>query len=619
MSISLDRLSKRFGNLPVVDQVSLEIAEGELFVLLGPSGSGKSTILRLIAGLTSADGGTILLHGRDVGGLAPQDRGTGFVFQNYAIFRHMTVAKNVEFGLRIRKVPVAERAKKREELLELVGLVGLGNRFAHELSGGQLQRVALARALAYSPGVLLLDEPFGALDAKIRAQLRRHLRAIQKQLSVTTMLVTHDQDEAFDLGDRIGVFDRGHLLEEGRPEALYLRPKSLFVATFLGAGTVLAGRAENNMANLGDFALPIPPQIPHETGSRVRALFRPENVSLASDATRVEGTLIGEGTIVEESFAGSSRRVRLRLPRKSAVRQVAPPVPFGEEGLLVDALVPADFPDRGPSLWLGLRSWQILQRPAPKVLVVTSESDPPESLSAAAELTATLGGIATVLVVTEQAETVDALRKSLKARTELAGLSSSEAKVRAGRFVEQIVAEQVESLYDLLVIDPYPGGRKHPVRSRATLARLLQASITPVLVMIGTWATPSRIVACTAVGEPGKTVIRVAGWLARGLGAPVTLLHVAREAADPGAFTQIHLERGVATLRSFEVQAETRIRAARLPAEGILAEVRESQAGLIAIGGHGPRSRSIFGRDDVMMQILAAADRPVLVVPVFAW
>ena len=619
MSIVLDRLSKRFGTLPVVDQVSLDIGAGELFVLLGSSGSGKSTVLRLIAGLARADSGRILIHGRDVGELAPQQRGTGFVFQNYAIFRHMTVARNVEFGLRIRKVPAAERAKRREELLDLVGLVGLGNRYAHELSGGQLQRVALARALAYSPGVLLLDEPFGALDAKIRGQLRRHLREIQKQLSVTTLLVTHDQDEAFDLGDRIGVLDRGHLLEAGRPEELYIRPKSLFVATFLGAGTVLAGRAEGNRANLGDFSLPIPPEIPHETGSRVRALLRPENVSLASDPSRVEGTPIGEATVVEESFAGGTRRIRVRLPRRPAVRQVAPALAFGEEGLLVDALVPSSFPDHGPTLWVGLRSWQILQRPSPRVLIVTAEPEAPESLAAAARITETIGGAATVLAMTEDPERVETARDSLKSRAEAAGLSRAELKVRAGKFSEQIVAEQVESLYDLLVVDPHPEGPKHALRSRAAVSRLLEACATPVLVLTGPWRPSARVLACTAVGEPGKTVVRVAGWLARGLGAPVTLLHVAREAVASGDFIRAHLARGVAALRSFEVPAETRIRVARVPAEGILAEARENEAGLIAIGGHGPRVRSIFGRDDVTMQILAAARIPVLVVPESAW
>ncbi|HBY98335.1 MAG TPA: hypothetical protein DEP84_31070, partial [Chloroflexi bacterium] len=264
MSIVLDRLTKRFGSQLVVDQVSLEVADGELFVLLGASGSGKSTILRLIAGLSRPDGGRILLHGRDVTMVSPQQRGTGFVFQNYSIFRHMSVAENIEFGLKIRKVPSTERARRREQLLDLVGLAGLGDRYANQLSGGQQQRVALARALAYEPNVLLLDEPFGALDVKIRAQLRRSLKEIQDRLSVTTILVTHDQEEAFELADRIGVIERGHLLEVGAAEALYARPESLFVATFLGVGNVLVGRAEAGAARFGPLALPIPPSVPHE-------------------------------------------------------------------------------------------------------------------------------------------------------------------------------------------------------------------------------------------------------------------------------------------------------------------------------------------------------------------
>jgi sulfate transport system ATP-binding protein len=224
MSIQLHQISKRYAGLAVVDQVSLDIADGELFVLLGTSGSGKSTLLRIIAGLSQPDQGRIILHGRDVTQLPPQARGTGFVFQNYSIFRHMSVSENIEFGLKLRRVPSAVRVQKCKELLDLVGMSGLGRRYADQLSGGQQQRVALARALAYEPDVLLLDEPFGALDLKTRAQLRRNLREVQRKLGVTTILVTHDQDEAFDLADRIGVLSRGKLLETGEPESLYRKP-----------------------------------------------------------------------------------------------------------------------------------------------------------------------------------------------------------------------------------------------------------------------------------------------------------------------------------------------------------------------------------------------------------
>ncbi|KPV49705.1 hypothetical protein SE17_31095, partial [Kouleothrix aurantiaca] len=224
MSIVLEQLSKRYERHPVVQNVSLELADGEFFVLLGPSDSGKSTILRMIAGLTEIDQGRVLLHNRDVTGLPPQARGVGFVFQNYALFRHMTVAENVEFGLTIRKVAKAERRRRRDELLELVGLGGLGARMPRQLSGGQQQRVALARALAYQPEVLLLDEPFGALDAQIRVELRRSLRRIQREIGPTTIFVTHDQEEAFELADRIGVMNAGRLLEVGPPEELYEHP-----------------------------------------------------------------------------------------------------------------------------------------------------------------------------------------------------------------------------------------------------------------------------------------------------------------------------------------------------------------------------------------------------------
>src|SRR5215813_12035997 len=278
MSIVLEQITKRFGNQWVVDNVSLEVADKELFVLLGSSGSGKSTILRMIAGLTEPTGGRILLQGRDVTYLTPQKRGTGFVFQNYSIFRHMSVGENIEFGLKIRKTSKSERARRRDELLELVGLAGLGSRYAHQLSGGQQQRVALARALCYEPNVLLLDEPFGALDVKIRAQLRRSLKEIQRRLGVATILVTHDQEEAFELADRIGVLERGRLLEVGAGENLYARPRSLFAATFLGASNIIVGRVEQGQARFGSLTLPIPDDTPHEEGERVQILFRPEQV-----------------------------------------------------------------------------------------------------------------------------------------------------------------------------------------------------------------------------------------------------------------------------------------------------------------------------------------------------
>ncbi len=195
MSITLDQITKRYQGAPVVNDVSINIGDGEFFVLLGPSGSGKSTLLRAIAGLTGVDHGRISLHGRDVTHLSARDRGVGLVFQNYALFRHMTVADNIEFALRVRRMRAGQRRGRRKELLRLVALEGMDNRLPSQLSGGQQQRVAVARALAHKPEVLLLDEPFGALDAKIREELRRTIREVQRELGITTILVTHDQEK----------------------------------------------------------------------------------------------------------------------------------------------------------------------------------------------------------------------------------------------------------------------------------------------------------------------------------------------------------------------------------------------------------------------------------------
>src|SRR5262244_4530738 len=241
MSITLDQITKRYRGTPVVNDVSLDVGEGEFFVLLGPSGSGKSTLLRAIAGLTGVDHGRISLHGRDVTHIAARKRGVGLVFQNYALFRHMTVADNIEFALRVRHMRARARRERRQELLRLVSLEGMDDRLPAQLSGGQQQRVAVARALAHKPEVLLLDEPFGALDAKIREELRRTIRQVQKELKITTVLVTHDQEEAFALADRIGVMNLGRLLEMGRPDKLYTRPQTRFVATFLGAANLMLG------------------------------------------------------------------------------------------------------------------------------------------------------------------------------------------------------------------------------------------------------------------------------------------------------------------------------------------------------------------------------------------
>jgi len=235
-------ITKRFGDFTALDDVSLEIPDGSLTALLGPSGSGKSTLLRVIAGLEAPDAGSVEIAGADATGVPPQRRGIGFVFQHYAAFKHMTVRDNVAFGLKIRKRGKAEIAARVGELLGIVGLDGYAERYPSQLSGGQRQRMALARALAVEPRVLLLDEPFGALDAKVRGELRAWLRRLHDEVHVTTVLVTHDQEEALEIADRIAVMDHGRIEQVGGPRDLYDRPATPFVMRFLGPVTRLGER-----------------------------------------------------------------------------------------------------------------------------------------------------------------------------------------------------------------------------------------------------------------------------------------------------------------------------------------------------------------------------------------
>jgi sulfate/thiosulfate transport system ATP-binding protein len=232
--IAVRDVRKSFGDFVALDDVSLEIPDGSLTSLLGPSGSGKSTLLRIIAGLEAPDKGTVVIHGDDATSVPPQRRGIGFVFQHYAAFKHMTVRDNVAFGMKIRKQPKARIDARVDELLDVVGLAGYHKRYPNQLSGGQRQRMALARALAVEPRVLLLDEPFGALDAKVRAELREWLRRLHDEVHVTTVLVTHDQEEAMAISDHIAVMDHGKIEQVGGPRELYDQPANRFVMGFLG-------------------------------------------------------------------------------------------------------------------------------------------------------------------------------------------------------------------------------------------------------------------------------------------------------------------------------------------------------------------------------------------------
>ena len=313
MSIVLDQVTKLYAGIPVVNDVSLDIGDGEFFVLLGPSGSGKSTLLRAIAGLSGVDHGRIALHGRDVTHVAARKRGVGLVFQNYALFQHMTVAENIEFALRVRRMRARARRQRRQELLRLVALEGMDQRLPAQLSGGQQQRVAVARALAHKPEVLLLDEPFGALDAKIREELRRTIRQVQRELGITTVLVTHDQEEAFAMADRIGIMNLGRLLEMGAPHELYSSPATRFVATFLGAANLILARRTPDGILIGATTVASAERASGERENEVVTVVRPEEVEVAADRAGLSSGYLAAGIVDEVVFTGALERLRLRL------------------------------------------------------------------------------------------------------------------------------------------------------------------------------------------------------------------------------------------------------------------------------------------------------------------
>ena len=274
MSIRVDGVSKSFGAFKALDNVSLDVPQGTLLALLGPSGSGKTTLLRIIAGLEWPDSGRIAEDGTDITDRHARQREVGFVFQHYALFRHMSVFENIAFGMRVRKAPQAEVKARVDELLHLVRLDNLGGRKPSQLSGGQRQRVALARALAIRPRILLLDEPFGALDAKVRVELRQWLRRLHDEIGMTTVFVTHDQEEAFELADEVVVMNQGRVEQRGTPDEVFDKPATPFVMDFLGNVNVFHGRVENGRAFW--HGVPIAyPDYPHAQSRPARVYLRP--------------------------------------------------------------------------------------------------------------------------------------------------------------------------------------------------------------------------------------------------------------------------------------------------------------------------------------------------------
>jgi len=316
MSISIDRVYKKFGNFTALDGVSLDVPDGTLLALLGPSGSGKTTLLRIIAGLEVADSGTVISDGEDITQQSARHRKVGFVFQHYALFRHMTVAENIAYGLKVRKAPRKQIRERVDEMLHLIRLETLQNRYPAQLSGGQRQRVALARALAAQPSVLLLDEPFGALDAKVRQELRQWIRRLHDEIHVTSIFVTHDQEEAFEVADRVVVMNHARIEQIGTPQDVYSHPATAFVYQFLGNVTTFGGTVRDAWFQLGQTSTYLPVTEPVRNGPAI-ACVRNHDVKVY---TQPNSAAPIAARITHVNAAGSVVRVELeRTDDKSRI------------------------------------------------------------------------------------------------------------------------------------------------------------------------------------------------------------------------------------------------------------------------------------------------------------
>lgn len=336
MTVTVRDLYKRFISSDTehaaVNGVSFQIADGDLVALLGPSGSGKSTILRIIAGLERPDKGEIFLKGEKVTHKPVQNRGVGFVFQNYALFRQLTVFENIAFGLQVRGIGMIKQKKRVEELLALLGLAGLGYRYPHQLSGGQRQRVALARALAPEPKVLLLDEPFGAIDAKIRQELREWLRRLHDTIHVTSIFVTHDQEEALEICDKIVVLNRGQIEQEGTPQEIYNHPRTEFVANFVGSMNIHQAFVQNRKLQVGPYVFQGHDLNGFEEGDEFRIFFRPQDIYVSSDT----GSYAMQGRLVRTTFLGINMRLEIETENNFRFFAILPQHIYVKEKLADD-------------------------------------------------------------------------------------------------------------------------------------------------------------------------------------------------------------------------------------------------------------------------------------------
>jgi ABC-type Fe3+/spermidine/putrescine transport system ATPase subunit len=316
IAVSVRGIGKKFGSDTILHDINFDVSEGETIVLLGASGSGKTTILRIVAGLEMPDSGSVTLHGKDVTNLPARERGTGVIFQSYALFPKMNVVHNIGYGLRLRRRSRKDVEKRVNKLIDLVHLGDHRDKFPSQLSGGQQQRVAIARALAYEPEVLLFDEPFGALDAQIRTTLRREIKSLLKEIGVPSIFITHDQEEALELGDRIAVLSGGRIEQIGTPFEVYTRPETEFVAKFLGAANLLLGVIHNGRFESDEISLELDDQPGFRDGQSVKLVFRPEDVFLRRPENLTRNyQVLTDGIVQEVSFVGAFERVGVRLTR----------------------------------------------------------------------------------------------------------------------------------------------------------------------------------------------------------------------------------------------------------------------------------------------------------------
>lgn len=611
MSIRLEGLEKRFAAFAAVDDLDLEIADGELFVLLGPSGSGKSTVLRIIAGLLPPDGGTVWLHGRDVTHLPPQARNVGMVFQHYSLFGHMTVGRNIEFGLEVRRVPAERRRARRDELLDLVGMTGFSERYPRQLSGGQMQRVAVARALAFEPSVLLLDEPFGALDVRIRGQLRRALRRIQRHLGLTTVMVTHDQDEAFELGDRIGVIDQGRLLEVGRPEDLYRHPKTPFVAGFLGTAVMLNGRRHGADVRLGALELPWaslePDAATDGQSAPVAVMLRPEDLAIAARRDALSMPVLGRAQVKAMEFRGALVRLDVELEQPPGVRSLD--TDFGRATIPMEvAMLPSEVAggglEPGAAAWVGIRNYHVLSRTARSIQLCLHPTFDRAVLAGALRV---LGGMENldVHILSIDPDPAAAKRRlALARRLAPPGLTGDFDWLASDDWVAAAFDRVPYQACDLIATH---------TPAAASADRLARSAPLPVLLLKDGRGTIARALVCTAAGEPGKLDVLVAARVVRRLQSRATLLHVVRDGDGPSEIVARHLAQGAATLRAQGIDCDTLVRRGDVLDE-ILATAAEGDYDLIVVGGHLPGGRGVFAERDLAATVARRSDRSVLVV-----